>query len=105
MIFEEDVDSFLLRYLLNELDPEDRKKVEEQQLDDHYLCTDIDRMENIARQVPLSAMERPAWDTKVLESLGVCSIQTDSEIWKRVWSEEERLNYASTPMFIIKAVK
>ena len=29
MIFEEDVDSFLLRYLLNELDPEDREKVEE----------------------------------------------------------------------------
>ena len=83
----------------------DRKKVEEQQLDDHYLCTDIDRMENIARQVPLSAMERPAWDTKVLESLGVCSIRTDSEIWKRVWSEEERLNYASTPMFLVRAEK
>ncbi len=83
----------------------DRKKVEEQQLDDHYLCTDIDRMENIARQVPLSAMERPTWDTKVLESLGVCSIQTDSEIWKRVWSEEERLNYASTPMFLVRAEK
>lgn len=83
----------------------DRKKVEEQQLDDHYLCTDIDRMENIARQVPLSAMERPAWDTKVLESLGVCSIQTDFEIWKRVWSEEERLNYASTPMFLVRAEK
>lgn len=83
----------------------DRKKVEEQQLDDHYLCTDIDRMENIARQVPLSAMERPAWDTKVLESLGGCSIQTDSEIWKRVWSEEERLNYASTPMFLVRAEK
>lgn len=83
----------------------DRKKVEEQQLDDHYLCTDIDRMENIARQVPLSAMERPMWDTKVLESLGVCSIQTDSEIWKRVWSEEERLNYASTPMFLVRAEK
>lgn len=83
----------------------DRKKVEEQQLDDHYLCMDIDRMENIARQVPLSAMERPAWDTKVLESLGVCSIQTDSEIWKRVWSEEERLNYASTPMFLVRAEK
>lgn len=83
----------------------DRKKVEEQQLDDHYLCTDIDRMENIARQVPLSAMERPAWDTKVLESRGICSIQTDSEIWKRVWSEEERLNYASTPMFLVRAEK
>lgn len=96
-------------YLYNEEKKEayeaDRKKVEEQQLDDHYLCTDIDRMENIARQVPLSAMERPAWDTKVLESLGVCSIQTDSEIWKRVWSEEERLNYASTPMFLVRAEK
>lgn len=42
---------------------------------------------------------------KVLESLGVCSIQTDSEIWKRVWSEEERLNYASTPMFLVRAEK
>lgn len=29
MIFEKDVDSFLLRYLLNELAPEDREKVEE----------------------------------------------------------------------------
>ena len=29
MIFEKDVDSFLLRYLLNELTPEDREKVEE----------------------------------------------------------------------------
>ncbi len=83
----------------------DRKKVKEQQLDDHYLCTDINRMENIARQVPLSAMKRPAWDMKVLEALGVCSIQTDSEIWKRVWSKEERLNYASTPMFLVRAEK
>lgn len=61
----------------------------EEQLDDHYLCTDIDRMENIARQVlPLSAMERPAWDTKVLESLGVCSIRPIPKSGS-AWSEEE----------------
>lgn len=39
-------------------------------LDDHYLCTDIDRMEKIALQVPLSETKRPGWDVKVLEALG-----------------------------------
>lgn len=29
----------------------------------------------------------------------------DTEIWKRVWSQEEKLNYHSTPMFMISAVK
>ena len=31
---------------------EDRKSVESENLDDHYLCTDIDRMEKIALQMP-----------------------------------------------------
>lgn len=39
-------------------------------MDDHYLCTDIDRMEKIALQVPLSETKRPGWDVKVLEALG-----------------------------------
>ena len=37
----------------------DRENVEKESLDDHYLCTDIDRMEEIARQVPLSGKLRP----------------------------------------------
>ena len=41
---------------------EDRKSVESENLDDHYLCTDIDRMEKIALQMPLSAINRPSWD-------------------------------------------
>ena len=83
----------------------DRKKVEEQQLDDHYLCTDIDRMEKIALQVPLSETKRPGWDVKVLEELKAEKIEVDENIWQQVWSEEEKLNYGSTPMFMIKVTK
>lgn len=80
---------------------QDRKNVEAQSLDDHYLCTDIDRMEQIALQVPLSAKMRPEWDKQVLREIGFDEIAADEQIWKRVWSEEEKLNYASTPMFMI----
>ena len=80
---------------------EDRRNVESQCLDDHYLCTDIDRMEEIARQVPLSGISRPSWDLEVLKNQGLSGIAADETVWKRVWSEEEKLNYGSTPMFMI----
>ncbi len=84
---------------------EDRRSVESENLDDHYLCTDIDRMEKIALQMPLSAINRPSWDRKLLKGNGFASVAVDTEIWKRVWSQEEKLNYHSTPMFMISAVK
>ena len=83
----------------------DRKNVEKGSLDDHYLCTDIDRMEKIALQVPLSETKRPGWDVKVLESLGAGKIEINEEIWQQVWSEEEKLNYGSTPMFMVEVTK
>ena len=83
----------------------DRKNVEKGTLDDHYLCTDIDRMEKIALQVPLSETRRPGWDVEVLKKLGASEIQVNEEIWKQVWSEEEKLNYGSTPMFMIEVKK
>ena len=44
---------------------QDRKNVENEQLDDHYLCTDIETMENIALQMPLSRISRPKWDMEM----------------------------------------
>ena len=84
---------------------EDRKSVESEHLDDHYLCTDIDRMEKIALQMPLSSINRPSWDRKFLKENGFESVAVDTGIWQRVWSQEEKLNYHSTPMFMISAVK
>lgn len=84
---------------------QDRKNVEQYQLDDHYLCTDIDAMEQIALEVPLSRAQRPMWDQKVLKDIGFKEITADMEVWKRVWSKEEKLNYGSTPMFMIHGIK
>lgn len=84
---------------------EDRKSVENEQLDDHYLCTDIDRMEKIALQMPLSAIDRPSWDRKFLKGNGFDCVAVDTQVWQRVWSQEEKLNYHSTPMFMISAIK
>ena len=83
----------------------DRKKVEEEGMEDHYTCTDIDTMEEIARQVPLSQIMRPDWDKRILKEVGFSEISVDEGVWDRVLSDVEKLNYASTPVFMIKALK
>ena len=83
----------------------DRQMVTEAGLEDHYTCTDIDTMEEIARQVPLSRIDRPRWDQKILQKLGTAQVSVDTEVWNQVWSEVEKVNYHSTPMFGIEAVK
>lgn len=79
----------------------DRKNVELSGMDDHYTCTDIDSMEEIARQLPLSKIQRPVWDKMVLDKIGFKNIKIDQNIWTKTWNEEEKLNYGSTPMFMI----
>lgn len=83
----------------------DRKQVEEQQMEDYYIGTDIDKMEEIARQVPLSRAVRPQWDVRSMEQAGYSKIRCDEHIWKSVWTEDEKVNYASTPMFLITGEK
>ncbi|WP_037372265.1 class I SAM-dependent methyltransferase [Anaerovorax odorimutans] len=79
----------------------DRKRVKEMRFDDHYTCTDIDSMEKIAKKLPLSQCIRPQWDVSILENLNVTKIKLNLHVWKRVWSNEEKINYNSTPMFSI----
>lgn len=83
----------------------DRQATQEAGIKDEYIGTDIDAMEDIARQMPLSPVERPAWDEDVLRELGATQIEVDPQVWERVFSPEERVNYASTPMFRVKARK
>lgn len=84
---------------------QDRHTVEKMGMEDHYTCTDIDAMEEIAKKVPLSGIIRPQWDIEKLQELEMKKIKADVSIWERVWSEIEKVNYASTPMFMITAVK
>lgn len=84
---------------------EDRQKVSAASLEDHYTCTDIDAMEEIARRVPLSRAMRPQWDQYVLNELGFSEVAVSMDVWEHVWSEVEKINYGSTPMFRIKGIR
>lgn len=83
----------------------DRQATHDAGIKDEYAGTDIDAMEDIARQMPLSPVTRPAWDEQVLGGLGAADIAVDAQAWERLFSPEERVNYASTPMFCVKARK
>ena len=62
----------------------------------------FDVMEDIARRVPLSGVRRPAWDLERLSALGL-QAEADEAVWQRVWSEEEKVSFASTPLFLVRA--
>ncbi len=82
----------------------DRVNSAEQGVGDQNIGENFDVMEDIARRVPLSSVRRPAWDLEQLSALGMYC-EADEEVWRCVWSEEERLNFASTPLFLVRARK
>ena len=83
----------------------DRNKVSSLGMHDDYTCTDIEAMEAIARQVPLSHIQRPEWDRQILKQLNGIQIQLDEKVWQRVWCEAEKVNNGSTPMFMVACTK
>ena len=82
----------------------DRVNSAEQGVWDQNVGENFDVMEDIARRVPLSDIPRPAWDLNLLDRLGL-QADADEEVWKRVWSEDEKVSFRSTPMFLVHARK
>lgn len=62
-------------------------------------------MENISRTLPMGKLPRPQWDAVTLLNLGFKNVSADTTVSSKLWSREEMLNYASTPCFLIRAVK
>ena len=81
---------------------QDRLSSAEQGVDDQNVGENFDVMEDIARQMPLSNIRRPVWDLQQLRALGL-DAEADETVWQRVWSEEEKINFSSTPLFMIRA--
>ena len=81
----------------------DRAATAVEQVRDEYVNTDIEAMEEIARNVPLSRELRPQWDEQILQQTGFITMDIDKNIWQKLWTEDEKINYASTPMFRIAA--
>lgn len=63
------------------------------------------RCEQIALQLPLTYETRPGWDVQTLTMLGFDRITIDNGVWRRVWSPGEQEFYASSPLFMIEAIK
>lgn len=83
---------------------QDRENTRKAGLRDDNEGEGFEKMDEIARTLPLSSVLRPKWDETVLRALGM-RVQTDTHIWQRVWSRQEQVNFASTPMFMIEAIK
>jgi len=83
---------------------QDRENSADEGLADLNVGDNFDRMEQIARQIPLSKANRPVWDVETLMNLGL-SVEADTRIWERVWSHQEKINFASTPMFLVRGEK
>lgn len=84
---------------------QDRINSGSQGVKDHYVCTDTVKMEEIAKNLPLSRTMRPQWDAAVLINTGFKKVMVEQDIGQLVWDKEEQVNYASTPMFMILAEK
>ncbi len=81
----------------------DRASSAELGLGDQNVGENFDVMEDIALNMPLSEISRPEWDISVLTDLGF-SVTVDKDIWKKVWTIQEKTNFSSTPMFMVSAI-
>ncbi len=92
---------------LHEAFRQDRKNAKECGVEDLNEGTgvDVDEIERIARQVPLSRISRPAWDMKMLRKLAFRTCYADREAGERILSDMEKINCKSTPVFMVYAEK
>lgn len=83
----------------------DRENVLNAGFEDHDSYDESWLMESISRTLPMGKLPRPQWDAVTLLDLGFKNVSTDTSVSSKLWSREEMLNYASTPCFLIRAVK
>lgn len=82
----------------------DRENTKNAGIKDENIGEQFDVMEKIASKIPLSRIRRPLWDIQCLGARGMLA-EADETIWQYVWSDEERMNFSSTPLFMIRAQK
>lgn len=74
-------------------------------VEDHEAYAETDMMESISRMLPMGRLRRPQWDMDTLNALGFSAVNADTSVGKRLWNPEEKINYASTPGFMVWATK
>lgn len=90
-----------LQRQIDQLDPETLGAPRSERATDEQ----CDRCERIARALPLTRCERPAWDMRALRNAGFAHAFADTSVHKRVWTPGEEAFYASSPLFMVVGVK
>ena len=103
-------DSSWYEYLYNETMAEKYKEdrintVNSGLIDGSISYSDSPVMEEISKELIFSRYHRPQADLTILEKLNPRSVEVDEAVWKALWDPEEKIMYASTPMFLIKVIK
>lgn len=84
---------------------QDRLNVAEHGLGDYNIGNDFDKMEAIAMTLPMTKRNRPAWDVNFLQEQNAGTVEYIENIGSVLYSEKEKINYKSTPMFMVKFIK
>jgi len=102
-------DSNWYKYLydetLREKYEKNRELTQEMAVKDYYEGTDIDWMEDLAKEMPLSKITRPIWDKKVLKECGFQSITIHENMNDQLLSDIQKINFLFSPIFLIEATK
>ncbi|WP_081562286.1 class I SAM-dependent methyltransferase [Clostridium formicaceticum] len=84
---------------------EDKKRAAELGIVDAHDKADMKESDAIAKQLFLSSKRRPQWDAAALIDCGYAKVFVETNISHRVHSEEDRILFRSTPMFMVGAEK
>lgn len=66
---------------------------------------DPEEGDRIAKELFLSTRLRPQWDAGALIEAGFKELFMNTDIFERVWDEEDKVLYRSTPMFLVGGEK
>lgn len=96
-------------YLYNAQDKqmweETQEEVQKQGVFDFNGYEEAHLMEKISKQLLMSRCKRPQVDVDMLLQAEFEHIYLDTKVWERVWDSVEKVNFAATPMFMIRASK
>ncbi len=105
MVFDANWYGYLQDESLKEAFIRDRLASEELGQGDFNVGKNFDVMEEIAKKLPLTGEKRPYWDEDLLTGFNVNEVSVINDVGDVLYSEKEKVNYRSTPMFMIKVRK
>ena len=83
----------------------DRQAVTESGVFDYNGYSESAVMEGICLKLILSRCERPKADIEMLNHAGFRRVSADTCIGEKVWDDVEKINYKSTPLFLLRGEK